>query len=451
MRIPQIQLKLVHVVSSAGTLIVAGLVALLIWSYGCQGNGDHRTEDTGRAIPAAEERAAPQRELRSAPVAPFDARQQPLVLQQPRERSPARPMVRPVRAIWVARFHYRYENDVRVIIRNIAAMGFNTVLWQVRGEATVTYPSTIEPWPAEFEFKDPGFDPLAVAVEEAHANNLRIEAWFNVLPGWKGEKPPESPNQLYNTRPQWFLYDASGKRQPLGDFYVLVNPALPEVRQYIASVARELLDRYDVDGLHLDYVRYAWDLERGARKRYMRDPRTLELYKRETGRKPDDDAKRWDEWRIAALTQLVSDIRATVRTARPGATLTAAVRPDPNDARNNYFQDSAGWLKRGLLDAAFPMVYTEKMKVFEKNVASYRQVGRGVIVPGIGAYLQQSVETTRSQLDRCRAWGGDFAIYSYDSLLPSHVDRTPKKPGPAEQSLRIKRREVLGGFLSSME
>ena len=61
----------------------------------------------------------------------------------------------PVRAVWVARFHYRYPDDVRAIISNCARLGCNTVLWQVRGNGTVAYRSRIEPWSGEFNHRDP--------------------------------------------------------------------------------------------------------------------------------------------------------------------------------------------------------------------------------------------------------------------------------------------------------
>src|SRR5262245_20494842 len=91
---------------------------------------------------------------------------------------------RPIRAVWVARFHYHDAADIAEIMRNCRAIGANTVLFQVRGEATVAYPSKIEPWSREYDFADPGFDPLAIAIAEARKNDLRIEAWCNVMPGW---------------------------------------------------------------------------------------------------------------------------------------------------------------------------------------------------------------------------------------------------------------------------
>ena len=72
-------------------------------------------------------------------------------------------------AIWVPRWDYKTADDVRSIVRNCARAGFDTVLFQVRGNGTVAYRSRIEPWAEEFGFRDPGFDPLATAVARARA------------------------------------------------------------------------------------------------------------------------------------------------------------------------------------------------------------------------------------------------------------------------------------------
>ncbi len=365
-------------------------------------------------------------------------------------RSAPRPMPEQVRAVWVARFHYRYPDDVRTIIRNCADMGFNTVLWQVRGSGTVTYPSNLEPWSEEFDYAAPGFDPLALAVQEAHRRGLRIEAWVNILPGWKGTKPPPLKNQLWNTHPDWFLRDSAGNRQPLGDFYLILNPCLPEVRQHIAGVIDEITSRYDVDGIHMDYVRYAWDTTPGAEKKYPRDQRTLALYQNETGKRPDDDLTAWKHWRANQLTRLVSDIRNTIDRRRPGATLTAAVVADPQDAYNQFFQNGVGWLRAGMVDALMPMAYSEKTADFEQDIAAYRQIaGNGRIVPGVGIYKHATDAAMRQQLSRCTDWGGNCALFSYGSLYPTHEDRLGKKgPSPKEQSLRGMHRNVLGEFLT---
>lgn len=425
--------------ASAGAGLALVLTAAGFWCAGCNGSQLAQNAPTSTNRSADLPRLEPLPEAASATQRTTDAR----------ARTGPLPLQTPIHAVWIARFHYRYPDDVRVIIRNCAAMGFNTVLWQVRGEGTVQYPSEIEPWSVDFNHRDPGFDPLALAIEEAHKFGLRIEAWVNVLPGWKGTDPPPQSGQLLNRHPEWFLTDAAGRRQPLGDFYIILNPTYPEVRAYIAGIVGEIAGRYDIDGVHLDYVRYAWDTTRNARNLYPRDTRTLALYKEATGKRPDDDPNAWDNWRAQQLTQLVVDIRAKVREQRPGASLTAAVKPNPNDALQGYFQSSVLWLRRGLLDAIYPMAYSTKLDRFTADIEAYRRaVPNGIIVPGIGAYLIKSEDPLRAQMNACLSWGGNLAIFSYDSLLPSHQDRTEKRPSPDEQRLRPLRRKVLAEFLS---
>jgi uncharacterized lipoprotein YddW (UPF0748 family) len=363
-------------------------------------------------------------------------------------RSAPRPIPHPERAVWVARFHYRYPDDVRTIIRNCADMGFDTVFWQIRGSGTVAYASRLEPWSEEFGYSAPGFDPLALAVQEAHGRGLRIEAWVNILPGWKGPKPPPVRNQLWNAQPGWFLQDAGGNRQPLGDFYVILNPCLPEVRRHIADVIDEIVSNYDVDGIHMDYVRYAWDTLPGAEKKYPRDSRTLSLYWHETGKRPDDDLTGWKHWRANQLTRLVAEIRDRVNRRRPGATLTAAVVANPQQAYDQFFQNGVGWLRAGLVDAIMPMAYTDKLRNFEEDIGAYRQlVGNGRVIPGVGIYKHGTAIEMRQQLASCNDGGGDFALFSYGSLYPTHEDRALKNgPSPKQQAARGMRRGVLGEF-----
>ena len=365
------------------------------------------------------------------------------------ERTPPRPMDGPVRGVWVARFHYRYPNDVRTIMRKCAELGFNTVYWQVRGSGTVAYPSQLEPWPREFNHQDPGFDPLELAVEQAHANGLRIEAWVNVLPGWRGKQPPSMRQQLWNAHPQWFLQDAQGRRQALGDFYVIVNPCLPEVRRHIVQVIEEIAGRYDVDGIHLDYVRYAWETTPDAEKIYPRDERTLALYRRETQKHPDDDPRAWRDWRANQLTRLVAEIRTMLERRRPAATLTAAVARNPVAAYERFFQNGVTWLRTGLVDALMPMVYTDTLSDFETDVQAYRRLaGSRRIVPGVGVYKHHTDAQMRQQLARCAEWGGDCALFSFASLYPTHQDRQSKPGrGAVQDPHRVLRRTVMSQFV----
>jgi len=370
------------------------------------------------------------------------------------KRYRARPLPAAVRAVWVARFHYRHPDDIRTIIRNCAADGFNTVLWQVRGNGTVAYRSQLEPWSEEYDHHDPGFDPLALAIEQAHQRGLRLEAWVNVMPGWRGPEPPRIRNQLWYTHPDWFLHDAEGRRQPLNKFYAILNPCLPAVRHHIASVVEEIVANYEVDGIHLDYVRYAWDTTPNARQRYPRDPETLRLYRQATGLAPDDDPARWDRWRAEQLTRLVREIRSRIKSRRPTCSLTAATWPSPKRGYDNYFQDALGWLRNGVLDAAYPMIYTTELADFERYMAEYTSGAPAArIVPGVGIYKHQTPRQMRRQLQRCFDWGGQYVLFSYASLHAAADDRgRDGKPAVTreQQRLRHMRLGVLREFVGTL-
>lgn len=366
------------------------------------------------------------------------------------QRVAPRPIERPVRAIWVARYHYRNPDDIRKILQNCAALGMNTVLWQVRGQATVAYPSQIEPWAVEYGYQDPGFDPLSIAVAEAHRQGLRIEAWVNVMPGWKGEKPPPVRNHLYHTHPEWFLHDAAGRQQPLNPDYVVLNPCLPEVRRHIVAVIDEIVSRYAVDGIHLDYVRYAWESTPGAAEKYPRDPRTIALFRRETGRGPEDDALAWRDWRVNQLTRLVVEIDRTLAARRPGASLTAAVWRRPEIGYRSYLQNAVAWLRSGVVDAIMPMAYTANLFQFEDDLQAYRMLApQALIVPGMGIYTHATPAEMNAQLDACRRRGGDFALFSYESLFPTAGENSSRAPSAKAQPLREMRRAVLAAFAGS--
>ena len=127
--------------------------------------------------------------------------------------------VGPTRAMWVTRWDYRAADDVRKVVENCASLDMNTIIFQVRGNGTVLYPSNIEPWAEEFDHNDPGFDPLALAIDEAHRRHIELHAWVNVMPAWRGEEPPKDRRHLFHTHPERFLVDQQGNRQPLTDHY----------------------------------------------------------------------------------------------------------------------------------------------------------------------------------------------------------------------------------------
>lgn len=353
----------------------------------------------------------------------------------------------PIRAIWVTRWDYKTPRDIATVMENSRNAGFNTVLFQVRGNGTVFYRSKIEPWAEELGGHDPGFDPLAVACREAHRRGLSLQAWVNVVPGWYGKEPPTDRRQLYWQRPQWFWHDAAGHRQPLG-WYSSLNPCYPEVRRYLVAVFRELVQRYPIDGLHLDYIRFPNDWHACYRPRrrvpdYPRDQRTLALFRRATGKTPESAPEVWDAWRADQITQLVRDIRRMMLQAKPGACLSAAVGASAQEAKNRHFQDSSRWVAERLVDAVFPMNYAEDMATFDGRLSQWsRRTTSPLVVTGI-MFDQRSPATVIAQIQRAIRHGTHFAAFAYNSLFERRSDRPHSGVHAADQQRALLRRSVI--------
>lgn len=337
-----------------------------------------------------------------------------------------------VRAIWVTRWDYRSPSDIATVMENCRSTGFNTVLFQVRGNGTAFYRSKLEPWADELGGRDPGFDPLDVACREAHRRGLSLHAWVNVMPGWHGDKPPGNPRQLYRARPDWFWYDSTGRRQPLG-WYCSLNPCLPEVRGYLVAVMKEIVANYAVDGLHMDYIRFPNEPSQAyppgtAVPDYPHDRRTIALFRKATGRTPDSAPGRWNAWRTENVTQLVRDIRRMMRKVRPCAQLTAAVSPSPDEAKHRHFQDAPRWIAEGLLDAVYPMNYAKDDGTFGKRLDAWTQRQRTVpVVMGIMADQRDGTLVVH-QINRAVRQTRNFAVFAYNSLF-ERLDRVgrPKR------------------------
>lgn len=356
----------------------------------------------------------------------------------------------PIRAIWVTRWDYKSPRDISVIMENCRRAGFNTVLFQVRGNGTVFYRSKIEPWAEELGGRDPGFDPLAVAVREAHRRGMGLHAWVNVIPGWRGKDPPNNRRQLYHARAGWFWRDERGRREPLG-WYNNLNPCWPEVRRYLAAVMKEIVANYPVDGLHMDYIRFPNEWNNaypvGARvPDYPRDPRTLALFRQATGKTPDQAPAQWNAWRAEQINRLVNRISRTVRRTKPGVILSAAVGSEPAEAKRRHFQDARRWIERGWVDAVFPMNYEADMESFRRRLAIWSSIGSGALVVTGIMFDRRDPAVITEQLERARRAGGHFAAFAYNSLF-ERVDEAGRPRRDDQSAERAARRRALAAQL----
>ena len=355
-----------------------------------------------------------------------------------------------VRALWVVRTALAHPDSARHAVRRAQEAGFNTLLVQVRGRGDAYYWSRWEPRAEALQARDPGYDPLAVVLEEASGTGVSVHAWVNALLVASAVNLPEDRRHVVHARPHLLAVPRSLARElysmdPTDPGYVAalarharersgeveglyLSPAQPEAHEHLHSVWTDILDHYMVDGIHLDYIRLPsqeFDYSRGALDRFREwvRPRISSREWEEANRRhvadplafPQAFPQHWDAFRREGVTQLVERARWSLRQRRADALLTAAVFPDPGQASGTRFQEWAEWVGRGLLDAVAPMAYTDDDSVFRGQLTRAAEVaGAARVWAGVGIY-QNSLEGAVRKARMARSLGlGGVALFSYD-------------------------------------
>lgn len=350
----------------------------------------------------------------------------------------AKPSGEEYRAVWISYLEWQsadfssedaFRAQMGSWFDQYTAMGLNTVLAQVRPFGDALYPSAIFPWSSVCtgtQGRNPGFDPLAVLVEEAHARGLRLEAWLNPYRLALNDTVPGafSADNLATVHPEWVKQAAGGQ---------YLDPSRQDVRDCIAAGVQEILDGYAVDGIHLDDYFYPTTDEAFDAAEYAAAGTNLSL----------------EDWRRENVNALVRQLYQLVHTGgRTAGAVPLGISPQGNND-NNYAQqysDAALWLSTpGYIDYAMPQVYWgygyttgsgSTRFAFENITAEWLALPRAEGVAlyfGLGAYrigdgdggnydhAQDQWQTGRNLADMVttlRGAGADgFGLYRSDFLL----------------------------------
>ena len=343
-----------------------------------------------------------------------------------------------VRAIWITRFDYQKPADVDAIVANCARAGFTDIFFQIRGNGTVFYPSKVEPWAFELTGTDvaatgrnPGWDPLQIAADSAKKRGIRLHAYMNVLPGWRGLKePPRSAGQNWTAHPEWFMVDSLGQRmRPTSGWYSFLNPALPDVRQHLAQIAAEL-SRYDIAGLHLDYIRFPYDYKDVASQIYPKaspdeiKKRSDFSYDRFSIEQVQKNYKNnWGSFRRGAVSQVVISLNKIFKERRgPQCIISSSVLADFDLGYGTAFQDSRRWAKEKYVDWLVPMNYNPQL--FNERLSKMRKsLGRSATSTQlvVGIDCKAAPYEIRRQIAAVRAAGcHGYSLFAYSYLFENH-------------------------------
>ena len=287
------------------------------------------------------------------------------------------------RATWVITWEHIDQNKnpgqnmekIRKIMEDHKAANMNAVIFQVRQSGTAYYQSSYEPWGYYAGYQYPGYDPLEYAIEEAHKRGLELHAWFNVF-----QTSSTYPGTPASEHPEWICRDQNGITMTS---YRSVSPGLEEVRNYTINVAMEIVRNYDIDGLHLDYIR--WN-EHTNTARQIVEP-IMELQRKDgmisnqdlqnLNNNPSgrylydyshpfssgipDNFDSWESWWRWSVTTFVETLHDSIQSVKPHVRLSAAVLGKYNwsgwQGYGTVYQDGAKWYNEGSIDHIMPMSY----------------------------------------------------------------------------------------------
>ena len=357
-----------------------------------------------------------------------------------------------VRALWVTRASLTSPASIAALVDSASASGFNTLLVQVRGRGDAYFANSIEPRADALTGQPADFDPLDLVLRRAHAQGLRVHAWLDVNLISSATEFSSSRSHIVWRHPEWLMvprplaYDLARTdvRSPeyVGKLArwtraaddvegLFASPILPDAATHVVRIVDDLAQRYPVDGVHLDYIRYPgpqFDYSLGALQAFRQDldaamtpaerrrfdPSSVAALIAATDTYPD----RWAGFRRSRLNALVMRLRTVVKERRPDAIVSAAVYPDAQEALSRRFQDWSMWVENRWIDVVCPMVYTPDAGTFAAQVASVRQAaGTRPVWAGIGAYRLSAAQTVDNILTARRLGANGIVLFSYDSLV----------------------------------
>ena len=235
--------------------------------------------------------------------------------------------------------------------------GVNTVMLQTRVRATTIYPSQLEPWDGCLSGKpgsSPGYDALQYAIDECHRRGMELHAWVVTIP--IGKWNSYGCQQLRRNYPSLVM--------KIGEEGYM-NPERAGTVDYLTNMCEEIVSRYDIDGIHLDYIRYP-ETWRGAKS-------------------------------AKYITDIVRAINRKVKAYKPWVKISCSPIGKYDDlarysskgwnARRQVAQDAQGWLRDGLMDQLYPMMYFQGNNFYPFAIDWQEQSYGRTIVSGLGIYM----------------------------------------------------------------
>lgn len=333
-----------------------------------------------------------------------------------------------IRAIWLTTNHQldwpttsslsaqKQQEELSELIASIDSLHFNTVLFQVRFRGETAYRSNIEPFSKQFgdHLSDGSlFDPLAFAIEECHKRGIECHAWITTYP--IGSKRHTSTSKLQKLR------ERCGEALKLYQNEWVLDPGHPKTDSYLLSIVEEIVQNYDIDGVHFDYIRYP------DKAKNFPDKLLFAKY----GKGQDIES-----WRRNNITEFVAQAYSLIKKNKSWVQVSSAplgiyrsLDGEGNrwSAYESVYQDAAEWLRLGIHDALFPMAYLSNELFFPYTQAWVQKANGRIIVPGIALYKMLSneqnwdISTIMQQMTHLKKIGAQGEAYFRQEMISRNL------------------------------
>ena len=350
------------------------------------------------------------------------------------------------RAMWY-RAYEKSDEEVRATVEKLVSLGVNALYLETFYDGYFIGYSNVE---GVEHCTDTGeYDALEGFVRIAHEYGIEVHAWCeNFFAGYLNKDGTYS-NELLNRFKDKILCDSNGNR-----FYyyneratfVFLNPFDVECREFVLNIYRDIIENYDIDGLHLDYIRFP-ELNYGKYD-YGYNEDILTAFAEKTGITEDpktfapssEEQKAWVEFRCGIITSFVGEVFKLVCETDSDIWLSCAVYPDMDYAVNSIFQDVKTWVNKGWIDEVFSMTYSGDNNYVVQNATSYAEICRGkcFYTTGIAAFMDTSSFNFAYQLtDASKAGADGIAIFALSNISPNTYQYEIQLGGFREKSVQL--------------
>ncbi len=273
---------------------------------------------------------------------------------------------REMRAVWVAHVNNidfpssasmsesQQKAQFIAILDDFVRNNINAAIVQIRTNCDASYPSDLEPWSAFWTGKQgvgPGYDPLGFMIEECHKRNIEFHAWFNPYRAAASPSTYAADNHVRKKHPEWIM-SYNGLQ--------MLDPALPEVREYVTQVILDVVQKYDIDAVHFDDYFYPYPVTGVT----LNDDASFSAYSRGFSNRAD--------WRRDNINLLVKMVGENIKKIKPWVKFgispfgiwknKTASQPDASETKgleafHSIYADSRKWIQDGWVDYLAPQIY----------------------------------------------------------------------------------------------